>query len=713
MRSRHATVETVASPEGAAPVLRGRRLVLVRAGWAALVASSLVLFAAAIPALYARRGAPPESVVAGLARLGIPESVYAAYVTALLAVFGLGCFGVAAVIAWRRPDDPVAMFVSLFLALLGGANHPNLRALADAYPALDPLFGLSWRLLFAALILFVFLFPDGRFAPKWTRSLAGLLILAAFATLFSGGDSLAEPSDALGLVLVIVLLVGTGAQVHRYWRVSTPSQRQQTKWVVFGISSAVVGQSVGVLLGPLLARTGFPTALYGVADLTVVTFAYFLIPLSIGFAILRSHLYDIDLVINRALVYGALAACVVGLYVLVVGGLGTLLQARGDLPVSLLATGLVAVLFAPLHGRLQRGVNRLMYGERDDPYAVLSRLGQRLETTLAPAAVLPTAVRTVAESLKLPYAAVEVERNDAFKTVATAGEPVKDTLRLPLHYGGETVGRLILGRRAGEAEFGPSDRRLLDDLTRQIGAAVHAARLSDEAIRLSADLQRSRERLVTAREEERRRLRRDLHDGLGPQLASLSMKAEAARDLLPEDPARSDALLRDITAQTQEAVADVRRLVYGLRPPALDDLGLTGALKAQAAHGDHGGLRVSVEAPESDGLPPLPAAAEVAAYRIVQEAVTNAARHAGGRNCTVRISPDEGAGVLRLEVTDDGRGIPEDRPAGVGLSSMRERAAELGGSCAVEALPSGGTRVAATLPLAPFGRDDGVAAGKA
>ena len=711
MRSRPASVGAVSGTEGAVPIVRGRRLMLLRVGWAALFASVLVLFTAAIPALYARRGAPPENVVAGLARLGIPEGVYAVYVTALLTVFGLGCFVVAAVIAWRRSDDPMAILVSLFLALMGGANHPNLRALADAYPAFDPLLGFSWRLLFVALILFVFLFPDGRFAPPWSRVLAGLLILASFATLFSGGGSLVEPSDSLGLVLVIALLAGAGAQAYRYRRLSPPLQRQQTKWVVFGISAAVAVQAVTAMLDPFLAGTGLPAALFSVADLTIVTLAYSLIPLSIGFAILRYHLYDIDLVINRSLVYGALTAFVVGLYVILVGGLGILLQARGSLPVALLATGVVALLFAPLHGRLQRGVNRVMYGQRDDPYAVLSRLGRRLETTLSPAAVLPTAVRTVAESLKLPYAAVEVERDGSFEVAAATGKPAGDSLRLPLPYGGETVGRLVLGRRAGEAEFGPSDRRLLDDLTRQIGGAVHAARLTEEAIRLSTDLQRSRERLVTAREEERRRLRRDLHDGLGPQLASLSMKAEAARDLIYEDSARSEALLEEITAQTQEAVTDVRRLVYGLRPPALDDLGLSGALRVQAAHGDHHGLRVSVEAPQS--LPPLPAAVEVAAYRIAQEAITNAARHAGARNCTVNISPDKGAEILRLEVTDDGRGIPEDRRAGVGLSSMRERAGELGGSCTVEAVSPGGTRVVAVLPLAPVARDDRPGGGEA
>jgi signal transduction histidine kinase len=232
-----------------------------------------------------------------------------------------------------------------------------------------------------------------------------------------------------------------------------------------------------------------------------------------------------------------------------------------------------------------------------------------------------------------------------------------------------------------------------------VGIAVHATRLTDEALRLSADLQTSRERLVTAREEERRRLRRDLHDGLGPQLASLAMKAEAARDLLAADLARSEALLEDVIAQTQEAVTDVRRLVYGLRPPALDDLGLLGALRAQAAHGYHDEPSVTIEVP--DELRPLPAAVEVATYRIVQEALTNATRHAQARRCVVRIVPDEGVNALRLEVTDDGQGIPEDRSAGVGLSSMRERAEELGGSCKVETLPKGGTRVEAVLPLAP------------
>lgn len=222
---------------------------------------------------------------------------------------------------------------------------------------------------------------------------------------------------------------------------------------------------------------------------------------------------------------------------------------------------------------------------------------------------------------------------------------------------------------------------------------------AEEALRLSADLQRSREQLVAAREEERRRLRRDLHDDLGPQLASLTMRAEAARDLVPIDPTRAQEVLEGLAEQAQEAVADVRRLVYALRPPALDALGLVEALRSQAGRLGNSGLRISIDGPGE--IPPLPAAAEVACYRIALEALTNVARHAEARNCTVRLALDEEAGTLHLEVEDDGRGIGEDHREGVGLTSMRERAEELGGSCTIEAVPFGsGTRIRVFLPYA-------------
>jgi signal transduction histidine kinase len=378
-----------------------------------------------------------------------------------------------------------------------------------------------------------------------------------------------------------------------------------------------------------------------------------------------------------------------------------MLQVRGNLLVSILAAGLVAVLFQPLRERLQRGVNRLLYGERDDPYAVLSRLGSRLESRLAPDAVLPAVTRTVQEALKLPYAEIQLRREDGFETAAAAGNPAENMLRLPLVYGGETVGRLVVGPRAGDGGFADVEWRLLEDLAHQIGASAHAALMTDEALRLSADLQRSRERLVEAREEERRRLRRDLHDGLGPQLSSQALTIDAVRTLMRRDPDAAEELLLDLKADAQDAVTDIRRLVYGLRPPALDDLGLLGALRESAAQYSAKGLSVSVEGPER--LPPLSAAVEVAAYRIAQEALTNVARHAGASTGTVHFALEE-ASVLCLEVRDNGRGMPNSQEntsvrAGVGLTSMRERASELGGSLVVEPLPEGGTRVRARLPL--------------
>ena len=222
----------------------------------------------------------------------------------------------------------------------------------------------------------------------------------------------------------------------------------------------------------------------------------------------------------------------------------------------------------------------------------------------------------------------------------------------------------------------------------------------------------SRERLVTAREEERRRLRRDLHDGLGPRLGAQMLTVGAARLLVRHDPDAADAALADLEADLEDALADIRRLVYNLRPPALDDLGLVAALREGAVGycrptagvDGGGGLRVTVEAPGR--LPALPAAVEVAAYRIALEALTNVARHAGARHCAIRLALDEAGGALCLEIVDDGVGLRPARHVGVGLVSMRERAAELGGVCAIAALPTGGTRVAARLPLAE-GQEEG------
>jgi signal transduction histidine kinase len=697
--------------------LHGRSLTIARATWIVVAALTLSLFAAGIPSEFAMFRTVCQSVctsgqlspagLQALRDLGLSLDFYATYAVVLDVVFAAVYATVAAVIFWRKPADRMALLVSFALLTFGTANFPDtIHVLATEHPAWG-----WWPVAFlnflgaASFGLFLYLFPDGRFVPHWTRWVALAWIAWQLPRYWSpswaSSDLNSWPSWLAVAVWVVVLGTVFYAQVYRYRRVSNAVQRQQIKWVVLGISAAVL-----VFLGITVTLSAFAPAPTSPGTLATILVGYvliyaamLLIPISIGVAILRHHLWDIDLIINRTLVYGGLTMGVVGLYVLVVGGIGQILQVRANLIISLLATGLAAVLFQPLRYRLQRGANHLMYGERDDPYAVLSRLGERLESTLSPDAVLPTVVQTVKEALKLPYVAIELERDGAFETVASAGEPAQDPQRLPLIYGGETVGLLVVSPRAGDDAFTAADQHLLEDLAHQIGIAAHAVRLTDEALRLSADLQRSRERLVTTREEERRRLHRDLHDGLGPTLGSLALKLDVAGDLLERDPAAARDLLGSLKTQAQSAVADIRRLVYALRPPALDDLGLLGAIDESAAQYSTNGLRVSVEEPGR--LPPLPAAVEVAAYRIVQEALTNVVRHAGASECVIHLALDEADETLRLEIRDDGRGLPPERGRGVGVASMRERAAELGGECVVESFPAGGTCVRASLPCTP------------
>ena len=355
-------------------------------------------------------------------------------------------------------------------------------------------------------------------------------------------------------------------------------------------------------------------------------------------------------------------------------------------------------------------MSRLIYGERDAPSAVTSRLGRRLEATLAPDSVLPTVVETIAQALKLPYVAILMKEGEGFRSAASYGSPTAEPEALPLVYHREEIGRLVISPRAPGEEFSTGDWSLLEDLARQAEVAVHA-------VRLTADLQSSRERLVTTREEERRRLRRDLHDGIGPTLTGLALQLHAVRELVRSKPEDAEQTLARLEVRTEETIAEMRRLIYGLRPPALDDLGLIPSIYQQAqsqgmvelSTGTETDERLehrtvfSMNAPEK--LPPLPAAVEVACYRIVQEALTNVARHAHARTCLLRLSVDRESGVLEVEITDDGVGISGGRVAGVGLSSMRERAEELGGTLTVERGSEGGTLVLARLPLpAPKGR---------
>jgi signal transduction histidine kinase len=620
---------------------------------------------------------------------------------------------VGGLVASRRPHNPVGWFIAGHAfcfslaefarqyAVYGLLTEPGALPLAGAVASMA--YWAWYPGLILGLALLPLYFPDGRlFSRRWRPVAWFTFFVIAVVTGLNAvapGDTetpgIPNPLGIGGLrpfvgtidAVTMALLLGVGlaaaaSMVARMGR-SRGEERQQIKWVVYAVVLNVFAFPVANLflhpLSPVLSAVLHPINLG-------------ILWVAIAFAVLKYRLYDIDLIINRTLVYGALTASVVGIYVLVVGYLGALFRVEGNLPISLVAAGVVAVLFAPLRDRLQRGVNRLIYGERDEPYAVVSRLGQRLEATLAPEDVLSTIVESVRGALKLPYAAIALTKNGASTGVAASvGKAVETPLRLPLAYRGEPVGELLLSPRGPGETFGPADRRLLEGLASQAGVAAHA-------VRLTTDLQRSRERLVATREEERRRLRRDLHDGVGPRLAALMLELETAADFVAKDPEAS-ALMTRLSEQARETIADVRRSVHALRPPALDELGLVGTLRGAADQcGRAGGLEVSVEAPAA--MPPLPAAVEVACYLIVQEAMTNVARHAGASNCWVRLTLDEEAGALIVEVEDDGRGIGEADRAGVGTSSMRERAEELGGRCVVGPSAEGsGTLVRALLPL--------------
>jgi signal transduction histidine kinase len=406
-------------------------------------------------------------------------------------------------------------------------------------------------------------------------------------------------------------------------------------------------------------------------------------------AILRHHLYGLDVYIDRALVLSGMTIVLGGLYFGAVLGASRLLGQDVHLGVALPATALVAVLFLPLRDRLQRSVNRLLHGQRDEPYAAISTLGRRLGEAMAPAQVLPVMVETIAETLRLPYVAVELTGEHCEPAAAHGRPSAGVALRLPLVHAGERVGTLLIGARAHGETLVDADRRLLEDFARRASAAA-------SAVALSVEVQRSRERLVTAREEERRRLRGDLHDGLGPTLAGAVLTIDAARRVLATDPEAADALLDRAAASVEGTVTDVRRVVYALRPPALDQLGLAGALRQQATTLSMGEPELSCHVAAPDPVPPLPAAVEVAAFRIAQEALTNVARHAHARRAAVSIAVDD---ALHLEVRDDGIGLPEDPHPGVGLTSMRERARELGGSFEIAVAEPGGTLVRVRLPL--------------
>jgi two-component system NarL family sensor kinase len=604
-------------------------------------------------------------------------------------------------IAWQRPRNLIG-----WLLLADGLGHATAAAASSLYQAgrvagwpepvlrtVLTVFAYSWPWsigLFLPLVLL--LFPDGRLVSPWWRWWVWLTI--GTSPLFVL-DSAAKPGVVPGgldpwLVLgnyvdlaplwtvaeawiLVILLAALAGLVIRY-RHGDEQRRRQLLWLALA-----VGLVVAVLV---------PWGLLGTGPILILL-AIPLIPVAITVAIMRHQLLDIRLIVSRAVLYALLTAGVIAVYLGLVAVFDLALRSEGWLGTSVAATIIVAVAFNPVRVGMQRVVDRVLYGDRADPLRAASRVGAQLATAGPGLEAVPAAL---CEALRLPFAAL---RGDG-EEVAVHGVAPETLHTVDLDYCGARVGELVVGARAGERRLDPADRAVLELLAVPLAVALRATALS-------ATVQRSREQIVAAREEERRRLRRDLHDGLGPALTGIAFQADAVRNLLTADPTRATELLDTMRTQTTTAIADIRRLVYGLRPPALDELGLLATLRREAER--LAPLTVQIDATEP--LPALPAAVEVAAYRIATEAMTNIARHAHATRARLVLCC---ATDLHVEITDNGHGTSNginrsngDGPtwqAGVGLTSMTERAAELGGSCTAGPATVGGWVVRATLPLA-------------
>jgi signal transduction histidine kinase len=543
---------------------------------------------------------------------------------------------------------------------------------------------------FFSVPLVALFFPDGRLqSRRWRPIVATLLVIAvitiAAAMVIPVGLDFAEQvpnpfglagfewlrhltkagssivffaGTALGLISVLLRLRGAVGVV-----------RAQLQWLLLGALIAVLGAVLGPDLTelPILSELAAALGMLGP-------------PLGIGIAMLRHRLFDVELVLSRTIVYTLLTILIAGVYAAAVFGV-QFIAAGSPLAVVLIAA--VALLAATTRSAVQRVVDRVLFGHRHNPHAVVSRVGRHTAAASEPAEALQRLVDSLREVLRLPYVAFHAA-DDAL--VADSGHPVAGWREVPAMALGNLVGNLHVGlRRAGE-RWSTEEQSAIEEVASRAGTLAFAGGLV-------AEVARSRERIVIAREEERRRLRADLHDGVGPALAGTAHQIDALARRL--DGAGHPALAgraRELRDRLRQTVADVRSVVHGLRPPILDQLGLTAALRELGQGYDAPQCTISVEE-----LGELPAAVEVAAYAIAGEAVANAVRHSAASRLV--ISASRGKDTVSIEVVDNGCGLPSRPRAGVGLRSMTERAHEVGGRLDIRSNGTDGTAVRAVLPL--------------
>jgi signal transduction histidine kinase len=590
----------------------------------------------------------------------------------------------------RRPREPA---VQAFLLFAAGWFSSALSALA--WSSVLDFWARPWFVVWAdvglggylasgiATLLFALAFPvaPAWFARGWWPApalvpVAMCLGLGAWvarhgtrAADFALVNGVAEVLwQACTLATLVVIAV-------RYVRLrGNLEARRRIQIVVLGLVATLAITLIGKWLSVPAGTFGF--------GLVVLLF-----PLSVAVALTRRDLYELDLVLNRSLVALVSGTALLAIYLTLAGLTAQLTRNDGPL-VALPAAGVVAVAFAPIRTRVQALVSRRLFGSADDPQLVLHRLGVRLEASANPESLVAAVVDTAAETLRLSYAAVELVTDGDWRTVHERGRRPADVDTFDITVGDHVVGRLVAAPRRDIPALSPQDRRTLTDLARHSGVAAHV-------VALLTDLRVAQQRLLVAREEERHRIHRDLHDSVGPSLVGLTLQLDVAAELAQDSELAE--LTRRLHGEAARATDEVRRMVRDLRPGELEELGLTAAVSAAAARlSSPHAPRFDIDTPTS--LPELSAEVEDAAYKICLEAMTNVIRHSGATLCRVRIGHT--ADVLELEIRDDGHGLASGAAAGTGLDSMRDRAIGVGGDLSVSANgeAGAGTVVQAQLP---------------
>ncbi|MGH9195496.1 MAG: histidine kinase, partial [Acidimicrobiia bacterium] len=494
----------------------------------------------------------------------------------------------------------------------------------------------------------------------------------------------------LGLVLIAF---GLAALINVFIRIrrSDSVERQQLKW--FAYSCAIFPTMMLLNVSP----TG--SALEGIFLVGAFVIGFNSIAFAIGIAVLRYRLYDIDVVINKTFVYFALAAFITLVYVGVVVGVGSLVGA-GDEPnlgLSLAATGLVAVAFQPVRERIQRLANRVVYGQRLSPYEAVTSFSHRMAESISYEQILPSIAQAAGSAVGGDRAKVKLLFPQGGSEETYWPDQDKRTnsfdATVEVIHQGAKVGEISVAKKKGEA-LSPQEHKLLSDLASQAGLAFSNLRLTEELKAKLVELQESRRRIVSAQDEERRRMERDIHDGAQQQLVSMSVKLGLAKSLLAKDPTKAQQMLEELKAEASEAVETLRDLARGLYPTILEEQGLVAALKA---HIDKMGLNATVEAPSLNGSR-LDRSVEAAIYFVVREALQNASKHAG--QSPIRVELNQTGGVISFEVKDQGPGFdPEKAKIGSGLQNMRDRIEAIGGEFRIKSSPGQGTTIKGRVPV--------------